>query len=62
MENEKEFHQVTEKRIFPEAVINFLALLGWNDGTDKEIYTRRVSRSFDLNRVHKAALNLIQKK
>jgi glutamyl-tRNA synthetase len=33
----KEFHQVTEKRIFPEAVN--LALLGWNDGTDKEIYT-----------------------
>jgi glutamyl-tRNA synthetase len=28
--------------------------LGWNDGTDKEIYFRRISRSFDLNRVHKA--------
>ena len=27
-----------EKGFFPEAVINFLALLGWNDGTDKEFF------------------------
>jgi len=44
-----------EKGFFPEAVVNFLALLGWNDGTDKELYTLdELAQSFDLNRVHKA--------
>ncbi|SEA19226.1 glutamyl-tRNA synthetase [Flavobacterium gillisiae] len=44
-----------EKGFFPEAVVNFLALLGWNDGTDKEIYNLdELVAAFDLNRVHKA--------
>ena len=44
-----------EKGFFPEAVINFLALLGWNDGTEKELFTlEELVNSFDLNRVHKA--------
>jgi glutamyl-tRNA synthetase len=44
-----------EKGFFPEAVINFLALLGWNDGTDKEIYTlAELIAAFELDRVHKA--------
>lgn len=44
-----------EKGFFPEAVINFLALLGWNDGTDKELFSlEELVASFDLNRVHKA--------
>lgn len=44
-----------EKGFFPEAVINFLALLGWNDGTDKELFSlAELAQAFDLNRVHKA--------
>jgi glutamyl-tRNA synthetase len=44
-----------EKGYFPEAVINFLALLGWNDGTDQELFTlEELAEKFDLNRVHKA--------
>ena len=44
-----------ENGFFPEAVINFLALLGWNDGTDQEIFTlEELADKFDLNRVHKA--------
>lgn len=44
-----------EQGFFPEAVINFLALLGWNDGTDKEIFTLlELQNTFDLTRVHKA--------
>ena len=44
-----------EKGYFPEAVINFLALLGWNDGTEKEIFSlEELVDAFDLNRVHKA--------
>ena len=44
-----------EKGFFPEAVINFLALLGWNDGTDKELFSLdELVAAFDLNRVHKS--------
>jgi glutamyl-tRNA synthetase len=44
-----------EKGFFPEAVVNFLALLGWNDGSDKEIYSLvELVDAFDLSRVHKA--------
>lgn len=44
-----------ENGFFPEAVVNFLALLGWNDGTEKELFTlQELAESFDLNRVHKA--------
>ncbi|MCW2117983.1 glutamate--tRNA ligase [Flavobacterium sp. 7A] len=44
-----------EKGFFPEAVVNFLALLGWNDGTDKELYSlEELVAAFDLKRVHKA--------
>lgn len=44
-----------EKGFFPEAVVNFLALLGWNDGTDQELFSlEELCEKFDLNRVHKA--------
>ena len=44
-----------EKGFFPEAVVNFLALLGWNDGTDKELFSlEELVESFDFNRVHKS--------
>jgi glutamyl-tRNA synthetase len=44
-----------EKGFFAETVINFLALLGWNDGTEKELFSlEELANSFDLNRVHKA--------
>ncbi len=44
-----------EKGYFPEAVINFLALLGWNDGTDQELFSlEELTEKFDLSRVHKA--------
>ena len=44
-----------EKGFFPEAVINFLALLGWNDGTEKELFTlQELISAFDLSRVHKS--------
>ena len=44
-----------ENGFFPEAVINFLALLGWNDGTEQEIFSlEELVKAFDLNRIHKA--------
>ena len=44
-----------ENGFLPEAVVNFLALLGWNDGTEKELFSlEELAASFDLNRVHKS--------
>jgi len=44
-----------EKGFLPEAVVNFLALLGWNPGTDQELFTlEELVLLFDLERVHKA--------
>ncbi len=44
-----------EQGYFPEAVVNFLALLGWNDGTDQEIFSlEELVAKFDLNRVNKS--------
>jgi glutamyl-tRNA synthetase len=42
-----------EKGFLPEAFINFLALLGWNDGTEQEIFTKKdLLQKFSLERVH----------
>ena len=39
----------------PDAMINYLALLGWNDGTDNEIFTREeLIEAFDTNRIVKS--------
>ena len=44
-----------EEGYFPESVINFLALLGWNDGTEQELFSlEELVAKFDLNRVHKS--------
>jgi len=42
-----------EKGFLPEAFINFLALLGWNDGTEQEIFTlEELIQKFTIERVH----------
>lgn len=42
-----------EKGFLPEAFINFLALLGWNDGTEQEIFTKEeLCKSFSVERIH----------
>lgn len=39
----------------PEALMNFLALLGWNDGTNQEFYSKEeLINAFDLSRVQKS--------
>jgi glutamyl-tRNA synthetase len=44
-----------ERGFFPEAFINFLSLLGWNPGGDKEIMSMEELISlFSLEKVHKA--------
>lgn len=44
-----------EEGYFPEAVINFLALLGWNPGTEQEIFSlSELVEAFSLERVNKS--------
>jgi len=44
-----------EAGYLPEALLNFIALLGWNPGTDKEIFNlEELIREFDLNKVQKS--------
>ncbi len=44
-----------EDGYFPEAMINFLAFLGWNPGTEQEIFSLdELIDAFDLNRVNKS--------
>ncbi|MBL7730095.1 MAG: glutamate--tRNA ligase [Chitinophagaceae bacterium] len=44
-----------EKGFLPEAFINLLALLGWNDGSEKELFSLdELVQQFSMERVHSA--------
>ncbi|APD06794.1 glutamate--tRNA(Gln) ligase [Flavobacteriaceae bacterium UJ101] len=44
-----------EEGYFPEAVVNMLALLGWNPGTEQEFFSLdELVKVFDLNKVSKS--------
>lgn len=52
-----------ESGYFPEAVINFLALLGWNPGGEREIYSlEELVEVFDLSKCSKAGAKFDYKK
>ena len=43
-----------ERGFLPEAFVNLLAMLGWNDGTDQEIFSlEELIEKFSMERVHK---------
>tara|TARA_Y100000815_G_scaffold79182_1_gene68302 strand:- start:779 stop:2176 length:1398 start_codon:yes stop_codon:yes gene_type:complete len=43
-----------EQGYLPEALINYLTLLGWNPGTDQEMFNReQLAETFDLGKVNK---------
>jgi glutamyl-tRNA synthetase len=43
-----------ERGFLPDAFINILAVLGWNDGTEQEIFTmEELIQKFSIDRVHK---------
>lgn len=43
-----------ERGFLPEAFVNLLAMLGWNDGTDQEIFSlKELVQRFSMDRVHK---------
>lgn len=44
-----------EKGFEPDAFVNFIAMLGWNDGTENELFSMEdLIAKFSLDRVHKA--------
>ena len=44
-----------EEGYYPEAFVNMLALLGWNPGTEQEIFTMdELINSFSIEKVHKS--------
>ena len=44
-----------EQGYFPEAVVNFLALLGWNPGTEQELFSLdQLVEQFDISKCSKA--------
>jgi len=48
--------QFAEMGYVPQAMINYLALLGWNDGTEKEFFTNdELQEAFTLDRITKSA-------
>ncbi len=39
----------------PEALVNFIATLGWNDGTEQEVFTtEELIKKFSLDRVQRS--------
>lgn len=49
--------------ILPEAMLNFLACLGWNDGTEDEIYSKSdLIERFSLDRIQRAGARYDEQK
>lgn len=52
-----------EAGYFPEAIVNFLALLGWNPGTEQELFSLdELVKAFDISRCSKAGAKFDFKK
>ena len=49
--------------ILPEAMLNFLACLGWNDGTEDEVYSKEdLIERFSLDRIQRAGARYDEQK
>lgn len=49
--------------ILPETMLNFLASMGWNDGTEQEIFTRdELIEKFSLDRVQRSGARFDEKR
>jgi len=52
-----------EQGYFPEAVVNFLALLGWNPGTEQELFSLdELVQAFDISKCSKAGAKFAYEK
>jgi len=49
--------------ILPDALVNFLVTLGWNDGTEQEVFDRaELIKKFSLNRVQRSGARFDQQR
>ena len=54
-EGDKEVQGFKESGYYPEALLNFIALLGWNPGGEEEIFSLdELIEAFSLEKVHKS--------
>lgn len=52
-----------EEGYLPETLLSFIATLGWNDGTEQEVFTRQeLINSFSLSRVQKSGARFDEKR
>lgn len=52
-----------EEGYLPEAMMNFLATLGWNDGTEQEVFTpTELIKKFNLERIQKSPARFDEKR
>ena len=59
----KDILDYREEGYLPEAMRNFLASLGWNDGTEQEVFTtEELVQQFSLGRVHKSGARFDEKR
>ena len=59
----KDVLEYRDEGYLPEAIVNFLALLGWNPGTEKEIFSpEELIAEFDIARVQRSGAQLDTKK
>jgi glutamyl-tRNA synthetase len=51
----KDVLDYAQEGVLPETMMNFLASMGWNDGTEQEIFSpEELIKKFDLSRVQKS--------
>ena len=59
----KDIMEYATEGYLPEAMMNFLATLGWNDGTEQEIFTpSELIEKFSLDRVQKSPARFDEKR
>jgi len=59
----KDILQYKSEGFLPEAMMNFLATLGWNDGTEQEIFSKdELIEKFSLDRVQKSPARFDEKR
>lgn len=59
----KDILDYAKEDMLPEAVLNFLASLGWNDGTEQEVFSPEELRElFSINRIQKSGARFDEEK
>lgn len=59
----KDILEYREDGYLPDAMVNFLAFLGWNPGGEKEVYTpEEIIEAFSIERIHSSGAMLQEEK